>query len=405
MSSRARRRTATACVLVAVGLILVVAGSGSGLPSYRPGLAQGAATCGSSVTTVCVQPASQVVDAGTPFTVDVVVDNVTNLGAYQFTLSFDASVISFLGGGNTSFLGSSGRDVSCLGPTASGGSVSMSCVTTSPTGPPGPQGPSGSGALASLQFSGAVPGSSPLDLSEVILTDIAANPTFAGTQDGAVTIVEGPTATPCPGGVCPTPTATPTPTPTATPSGGPTTVRIDPPSQTQPEGATFSVFVVVDNVVNLGSYQFTLAFDNLQLEFMSVNNGAFLGSTGRTVFCPSPIVGEDTVSVGCVSSSEAPPGPTGSGVLAEISFRAVSGALAPTPTLLDLFNVELSDPLANDIPAVVQDGTVTVQAPTPTPCPDGVCPPPPHQRLGLRPQRVPHPTLSRALRAPARTSA
>jgi len=386
-----RGRTATALLLVAIGSLFVFGVPGSMFLGHRPSLAQGDATCGSPTTTVCVQPASQVAETGAVFTVEVVADNVSNLGAYQFTLSFDPSTISFVGATNTSFLGSTGRSVTCLGPGVSGGSVSMTCVTTSPppTGPPGPDGPSGSGALTSLQFSGLVPDSSPLSLSDVILADITGNSIPATIQNGGVTIVQGATPTPCPGGVCPTSTPTLTPTPTATPAVGPTTVRIDPPSQTQLEGATFSVSLLVENVTNLASYQFTLAWDQTALEFLGVDNGTFLGSSGRPVFCPSPIVGENTVRMGCVTNGEAPPGPNGSGVLAVLSFRVESGASFASPTLLHLFDVELSDPLANDIRAVVQDGTVTVLAPTPTPCPGGVCP---TATPALTPSPTPSPT-------------
>jgi hypothetical protein len=389
---RARRgRTAIALLLVAIGLSLVF-GLLDGLTRhYGHGLAQGEPTCGTGTTTVCVLPVSQIADTGATFTAEVVADNVSNLGAYQFTLSFDPGVISFVGATTTSFLGSTGRDVTCSGPWASGGSVSISCVTTSPpsTGPPGPDGPDGSGALVSLEFSGLMPGDSPLTLSDVILADIRGNPIPSTTQDGSVTIVQGATATPCPGGVCPTPTPTLTPTPTATPAVGPTTVRIDPPSQTQPEGATFSVSLLVENVTNLASYQFTLAWDHLALEFLGASNGTFLGSSGRSVFCPSPIVGENTVRMGCVTSGETPPGPDGSGVLAVLSFRAESGTYPATPTALDLFDVELSDPLANGISAVVQDGTVTVEKPTPTPCPGGICP---TATPALTPSPTPSPT-------------
>jgi hypothetical protein len=386
-----RGRTAIALLLVAVGLSLAFGLVDGLIRDYGHGLAQGEPTCGTGTTTVCVLPVSQVADTGATFTAEVVADNVSNLGAYQFTLSFDSGVISFVGATTTSFLGSTGRDVTCFGPSASGGSVSISCVTSSPPsiGPPGPDGPDGSGALVFIEFSGLTPGDSPLSLSDVILADITGNLIPSTTEDGSVTIVQGATATPCPGGVCPTATSTLTPTPTATPAVGPTTVRIDPPSQTQPEGATFSVSVVVENVTDLASYEFTLAWDNTALEFLSASNDTFLGSSGRPVFCPSPIVGENTVHMGCVTGGETPPGPDGSGVLAVLSFQVESGASAASPTRLHLFDVALSGPLANGIPAVVQDGTVAVLAPTPTPCPGGICP---TATPALTPSPTPSPT-------------
>jgi hypothetical protein len=366
-----RGRAVIALVLVATGLSLMFGLFDGVIRHYERGLAQEVPTCGTGTTTMCISPTSQVEDTGITFTVDVVADNASNLGAYQFTLSFDPSVISLVSVTNGSFLGSTGRDVACLGPTASGDGVSMTCVTTPPAGPPGPDGPAGSGVLTSIEFSGLAPGDSPLTLSDAILADISGNAIPAAVQSGSVTIIQGATATPCPGGVCPTSTPTLTPTPTATPSVGPTTVRIDPPSQTQPQGTTFSVSLLVENVTDLASFQFVLTWDNLTLDFLDVENGAFLGSSGRPVFCPPPIVGENTVRMGCVTNGVSPPGPDGSGVLATFSFRAKSGTPA---TLLQLFNVELSDPLATDIPKLVQGGTVTIETSTPTPCPGGVCP-------------------------------
>ena len=371
-----RGRSAIALLLLAAGLSLLFGLLDGVIRHSGHGLAQGEPTCATGTTTVCVLPASQTADTGATFTAEVVAENVSNFGGYQLTLSFDPGIISFVGATTMPFLGTTGRDVSCQGPTVSGGSVSIICVTTSPssTGPPGPNGPNGSGALISLEFSGLMPGNSPLGLSNVILADVTGHLIPSTTQNGSVTVVQGATPTPCPGGVCPTSTPTLTPTPTATPGVGPTTIRIDPPSQTQPEGATFSVSLFVENVTNLASYQFFLTWDSLALELLSVDNGTFLGTSGRSVFCPSALLGVNTVRMGCATSGETPPGPDGSGVLAVLSFRATSGTSPPTSTPLHLLDAELSDPLANDIPAVVQDGVVTVLAPTPTPCPGGICP-------------------------------
>ncbi len=73
-----------------------------------------------------------------------------------------------------------------------------------------------------------------------------------------------------------TPTTTPTvgPTPTPTPTPGPVTVRIDPVWQTAGLGVPFTVNVVVDNVVNLGAYEFTLGFDPAILQYVRIQNAA-----------------------------------------------------------------------------------------------------------------------------------
>lgn len=326
--------------------------------------------CGATTSTiVCVQPPSQVTETGAQFTVDVVVDQVVNLGAYEFTLAFDPAVVSFVGVARGPFLGSTGRSVNCLGPYPEDGAVRFACVTLGAE----PDGPSGTGLLATVTFSALAAGASVLDLTHVILADISGAPLPHTDLQGQVTVVVGSTPTPCPGGICPTATATPAPTSTSTPSLGPTVVRIDPPSQAKLVGSIVTVAVAADAVANLGAYEFTLAFNPAVLEFVSVSNGPLLGSTGRPVSCPPPIVGANTLQFGCVTTGSTPEGPSGSGALAVVVFLASGQGISA----LDLFDVALATPRAADIPTAVEDGIVTVTlgpTVTPTPCPGGVCP-------------------------------
>jgi hypothetical protein len=299
------------------------------------------------------------------------VDKVTNLGAYEFTLLFNPAIISFVGVTNGPFLGSTGRSVSCIGPVVDSGSVRFGCVTLGAE----PDGPTGTGLLARVRFSALAAGTSTLDLTKVILADISGTPLPHMDLDGQVTAIVGPTPTPCPGGICPTATATPVATATPTPSLGPTVVRIEPASQGRLAGSIVTVAVAVDAVTNLGAYEFKLAFNPAVLDFVSVSNGSFLGSTGRPVFCPPAIIGVNTVQFGCVTTGSTPEGPSGSGVLSVLVFLASK----PGISTLDLFDVALANPRGVGIPSAVKDGEVTVTlapTPTPTPCPDGICPTP-----------------------------
>jgi hypothetical protein len=373
-SSHARRYRGTVLgvALVILGLILAFAFPSDRLPWLAMGYTQAVPDCGATTSTiVCVRPASQVVETGTRFTADIVVDQVTNLGAYEFTLAFDPALVAFVGVTNGPFLGSTGRSTNCLGPFPSAGRVRFGCVTLGSE----PGGPSGTGLLARVTLSALGAGSSTLDLTNVILTDISGTPLPHTDLDGQVTIVVGPTPTPCAGGICPTATPTLVPTATPTPSLGPTLVRIDPASQSRLMGSIVTVGVSADAVTNLGAYEFTLAFNPDVLEFVSVSNGSFLGSTGRPVFCPPPTIGVNTVQFACVTTGSAPAGPSGSGVLSALVFLASD----PGDSTLDLFNVALANPVGVGISTAVQDGAVTVTlvpTPTPTPCPGGVCPTP-----------------------------
>jgi len=369
---RQHRTVALGVALVIVGLLVVFAFPSDRLPWQAKGYTQAVPDCGATTdTTVCVQPPSQVAETGAQFTVDVVVDKVTNLGAYEFTLAFDPAVVSFVSVANGAFLGSTGRAVNCLGPFLEAGSVRFACVTLDSE----PGGPTGTGLLARVKFSALAAGTSTLDLTKVILADISGTPLPHADTDGQVTVIEGPTPTPCPGGVCPTSTSTPVPSATPTPSAGPTVVRVDPASQGQLSGSVVTVAIAVDAVTNLGAYEFTLAFNPDVLQLVSVSNGSFLGSSGRTVFCPSPTIGANTVRFGCVTSGSTPDGPSGSGVLSSLVFLAAN----PGTSSMHLFSVGLANPRGVSITTAVEDGTVTVTlapTPTPTPCPDGICPTP-----------------------------
>ena len=325
-------------------------------------------------TTVRIDPVIQNVPVTWVFTVDVLVDNVRNLGAYDFTLAFHPGVLSFVDVVNGSFLGSTGRPVNCLPPQADADSVHFHCVTLGAE----PAGPSGSGVLSTVTFEAVGAGTGVLDLRDVVLlTPAGASIKVALVIDGSVTAVPGPTPTatlsptPTPTlepGITPTatptssatpagtPTSTPTPAGTPTPTPVPAIVALVPSSQSVPAGQQLSVDVTVADVTNLGSYEWMLEFDPLVIEYVNVANGPFLGSTGRSVFCPSPILAEGSVRFGCVTTGTAPPGPSGSGVLSTLTFNA----LVEGTSALHFVWVELSDPLGDDIHAVSEDGSVTV---------------------------------------------
>lgn len=312
---------------------------------------------------VRVMPASQGASVGIPFTVDVTVENVVNLGAYELVLGFDPAVIQYLSAQPGPFLGSTGREVNCLSPERSGSSVRMVCLTLRSE----PAGPNGSGVLATFTFLPVDVGQSDITIEGLILTTPLAKVIAVGKQDGSVTTSPAPTPAPTnthTPGPSPTPTVTPTPglpplTPTPTFVPGTTAVVIQPASQEVPVGELFIVNVMVQNVSNLGAYEFTLLANPNVISFVSVNNGWFLGSTGRSVYCAAPIADGWVLRFGCVSYGSGRPGPSGSGQLAQIVFQAAN----PGKISLDLSTVALADPLGAPINAATAGGSVTVLAP------------------------------------------
>jgi hypothetical protein len=307
------------------------------------------------------------VPVGYEFTVNVVVENVVNLGAYEFTLGFDPAILQYVRIQNGPFLGSSGRPVNCLPPDSDGTSVRMICVTLGAT----PPGPSGSGVLATVTFLPLTTGIAQMNIKEVILTDPMARVITAGKQGGLVTVglAPTPTRTPLPTStytpgpsptpsITPTPGPSPTPTPTATLIPGAAAVSIDPASQGVLVGEFFTVDVQVGNVNNLGAYEFALEFNPDVVSYVTVTNGPFLGSSGRLVFCPDAITDVGKLRFGCVTSDGGTPGASGSGQLAQVVFQAVAPGTSP----LDLTMVALTNPWGEGISAATVGGSVSVSA-------------------------------------------
>ena len=180
------------CVkLLLLGLIVLLALAALG----GAAVAQGNRALMSVVppTTSADEPIKQ---GGEDFQVDVVVDNVTNLAAFQFSLEYDSSIIKYKDVKEGPFLGSSGREVHSLDPRIEQRDglemLSFSCVTL---GPPvsvgGVAGPNGSGVLATITFSPIGGGETPLDLSEGIL--VAAEIDERGQPAQIETAVQGAT--------------------------------------------------------------------------------------------------------------------------------------------------------------------------------------------------------------------
>ena len=180
------------------------------------------------------------------------------------------------------------------------------------------------------------------------------------------------------------------------------TVRVVPPG-TAPLGENFQVSVNVEGAANLAAYEWILTYDPALLTYVegSATNASFLGSTGRTVQCPPEILDpeEGSVRFGCATIGATPPGPSGSGTLSTLTFSPVAAGSA---SLCFTF-ISLADPLAEDIPATVVNGSVGIGGvaasapncgalPTPTPF-SGMTPgPPPATSTPSPPTPTPAPT-------------
>jgi hypothetical protein len=162
-------------------------------------------------------------------------------------------------------------------------------------------------------------------------------------------------------------------------------MKVVPASQTVDiGGGNFTVDIVVEDVSNLASFEFTLTFDPSVLRLVGVTKGPFLDSTGRSVFCPRPIYNspapsvpsQDAVRFGCASSDHPPeeeiPGASGTGVVATVTFAPRKAGTSQLWMGLAQDIYGLADPLSEDIPLVPQGGSVEVvgNGPAATPDPD-----------------------------------
>jgi hypothetical protein len=147
-----------------------------------------------------------------------------------------------------------------------------------------------------------------------------------------------------------------------------TTVSLETPGdKVKLEDPAFTVSLVIDNVENLAGFQFSLEFDATVLEATAVEEGPFLGSSGREVMCGGAEVAPGNASLLCVSvgptvSQGGVAGPDGGGVLAVVNFIAVGEG----ETALGLRNVSLVEAEVDEagmpigIAAASVDGTMSV---------------------------------------------
>jgi hypothetical protein len=189
-------------------------------------------------------PATDLTAGRGQFPVDVIVDDVANLGAFQFTLSYDAALLQFVDVHEGAFLGSSGRIVDCLDPRVEPGSVVFVCVTLGPN----PPGSDGSGTLATVTLNALGTGTTPLQLGGLTLAQPDAQRIAAGSEDAVITLAAGavhavsaPAATQTAAPPVTAPTTPAETAPTAPPVTAPTTpaeTAATAPTETAPTVAT-----------------------------------------------------------------------------------------------------------------------------------------------------------------------
>ena len=163
------------------------------------------------------------------------------------------------------------------------------------------------------------------------------------------------------------------------------TMRVSPVSQTVGAGTEISVDIFADDVVMLAAYEFTLTFQPSAVNYVTITNGPFLSSTGRSITCVGPIVASNNIRYGCNTIGQPPPdGPTGSGLLATVRLSASCSGASP----LQLSVARMSDDLGAPFAVSAQHGSVTITG-------GAACPMPPSTSTPIptaTPTHTPTPT-------------
>ncbi len=197
-----------------------------------------AATAASALisATVRIEPVQSTVTVGESFTVSVMIDDASDLGAFEFDLLYLPAVVTVDDVTLGAFLGSTGRSVIPVVPIIDNdaGRTSFGAATIGSAA-----GPNGTGELAIIHLAAQGEGESSLDLQNVLLLDTLVNRQVATDEDGSVVVKSAPTPTPTPTW---TPTATSTPTPTATPTVTPTSTVTPTPTPT-PTATPYKIYL------------------------------------------------------------------------------------------------------------------------------------------------------------------
>ena len=328
---------------------------------------------------VHIEPAVSSPLPGDVFTVTIAVENMQDLGSFELEVTYAAGVVQVEDVVLGDFPGSTGRQVTPLGPEIDNEAGLMHFGAFSFGEEPGP---TGSGPLAIVTLSAQAYGESPLHLQNVQLTNTEAeviparlrdgfvsvgdcifgdfdcnchvdiadvmqvgsrwgleegdpdyDPRYDLDHDGDIDIVDVALVAAAWGNTCEeeTPLQAVKAKGDAWAAGAKgvaatlsTSLQIEPAFTQARVGRTITLQVMIHEATALGGFEFRLAYDPAILQADGASLGPFLGSTGRSVFPLGPQIDDDAglLHFGGFSMGD-PPGPDGSGLLAEIAFTVV----------------------------------------------------------------------------------
>jgi hypothetical protein len=124
----------------------------------------------------------------------------------------------------------------------------------------------------------------------------------------------------------------------------------------------FTAAIAISGVGDLYAFQFDLSFSPSVIAATSISEGSFLAAGGPTIFIPGSINNTSgTVAFTADSLLGSGPGVSGSGILANVSFRGVGQGTSP----ITLLNVEFLDSTLTPIVVTTVAGQSPQIAPEP----------------------------------------
>lgn len=128
------------------------------------------------------------VAVGQPFVVTIAIDNVNNLGAFEFEYNFSSAVAAAAANNIQlgSMLGSSGRTTGELRMASAPGRPGVPLFGAYSYG--AAAGPNGNGVLATITMTAVGPGVSPLSLTGLKVTNVTGNEYVVTSAAGSVTV-------------------------------------------------------------------------------------------------------------------------------------------------------------------------------------------------------------------------
>lgn len=149
--------------------------------------------CAFADAVVSIQPVSTTLSSGSTATLDVNISGVSDLYGFQFDVLFGAATVSAASETEGGFLATGGTTFFVPGTIDNvGGSVTNAADTLIGA----ISGVNGGGTLAVLEFTGLAPGTTSIDLANVILLNSEFNSIPFATQDASVTVKSSVVTTP-----------------------------------------------------------------------------------------------------------------------------------------------------------------------------------------------------------------